>query len=135
MYSKHYIFLFKSFLFPKNILRNRLLYKQIKPMPQYITFRPSGDRKMERIASLFKNGRSQAVRLPVDFEFNAQQIYIRKEANGDFGNALIIDNANDLCIHIIPYYLTCWCNFANCWDRFTEEYFFPDFFFFVLDST
>ncbi|HHF4335561.1 antitoxin [Haemophilus influenzae] len=38
---------------------------------------------MERVASLFKNGRSQAVRLPVDFEFNAKQIYIRKEANGD----------------------------------------------------
>nr|WP_077550783.1 hypothetical protein [Rodentibacter genomosp. 2] len=28
-------------------------------------------------------GQSQAVRLPVDFEFNAKQIYIRKEANGD----------------------------------------------------
>ncbi|OOF52311.1 antitoxin [Rodentibacter trehalosifermentans] len=38
---------------------------------------------MERIASLFKNGRSQAVRLPVDFEFDAQKVYVRKEANGD----------------------------------------------------
>lgn len=38
---------------------------------------------MERIASLFKNGRNQAVRLPIDFEFNAKKIYIRKEANGD----------------------------------------------------
>lgn len=38
---------------------------------------------MERVVSLFKNGRSQAVRLPVDFEFNAKQIYFRKEANGD----------------------------------------------------
>lgn len=38
---------------------------------------------MERVASLFKNGRSQAVRLPVDFEFDAKKVYVRKEANGD----------------------------------------------------
>lgn len=37
----------------------------------------------ERIASLFKNGRSQAVRLPADFEFDAKKIYVRKEPNGD----------------------------------------------------
>ena len=37
----------------------------------------------ERIASLFKNGRSQAVRLPVDFEFDAKKISIRKEPNGN----------------------------------------------------
>lgn len=38
---------------------------------------------MERVVDLFKTGQSQAVRLPVDFEFNTKQIYIRKEANGD----------------------------------------------------
>ncbi|HDR1435575.1 TPA: AbrB/MazE/SpoVT family DNA-binding domain-containing protein [Pasteurella multocida] len=38
---------------------------------------------MERIARLFRNGRNQAVRLPVEFEFDAEQVYVRKEQNGD----------------------------------------------------
>lgn len=38
---------------------------------------------MERTAKLFRNGRNQAVRLPVEFEFDAEQVYIRKEQNGD----------------------------------------------------
>ncbi len=38
---------------------------------------------MEKVARLFRNGRNQAVRLPVEFEFNAKQVYVFKEANGD----------------------------------------------------
>ncbi|CAM3412881.1 AbrB/MazE/SpoVT family DNA-binding domain-containing protein [Xenorhabdus nematophila] len=38
---------------------------------------------MERIAKIFKNGRNQAVRLPVAFEFDTDQVYIRKNENGD----------------------------------------------------
>lgn len=38
---------------------------------------------MERTARLFRNGRNQAVRLPVEFEFDAEQVYVRKEKNGD----------------------------------------------------
>lgn len=38
---------------------------------------------MERTASLFRNGRNQAVRLPVDFEFDADRVYIHREENGD----------------------------------------------------
>lgn len=37
-----------------------------------------------RIAKLFKNGASQAVRLPAEFRFDAEQIYIsRDETTGD----------------------------------------------------
>ncbi|TNH02573.1 AbrB/MazE/SpoVT family DNA-binding domain-containing protein [Testudinibacter sp. TR-2022] len=38
---------------------------------------------MERIVSIFRNGRNQAVRLPVDFEFNVERVYIHREKNGD----------------------------------------------------
>ncbi|WP_192844587.1 hypothetical protein [Rodentibacter caecimuris] len=31
---------------------------------------------MERVVDLFKIGQSQTIKLPVDFEFNATQIYI-----------------------------------------------------------
>lgn len=36
-----------------------------------------------KVARLFRNGRSQAVRLPVQFEFDADQVYIRQTDNGD----------------------------------------------------
>jgi antitoxin VapB len=37
-----------------------------------------------RIAKLFRNGRSQAVRLPADLRFEGSQVYIRRdEATGD----------------------------------------------------
>lgn len=37
-----------------------------------------------RIAKLFKNGASQAVRLPADFRFDGDEVYItRDEATGD----------------------------------------------------
>lgn len=38
---------------------------------------------MERVAKLFKNGRNQAVRLPVEFEFDTDQVYIRRDAEGN----------------------------------------------------
>ncbi|WBM69720.1 AbrB/MazE/SpoVT family DNA-binding domain-containing protein [Buttiauxella sp. WJP83] len=38
---------------------------------------------MERIAKLFKNGRNQAVRLPVEFEFDTDRVYIRQDKEGN----------------------------------------------------
>ena len=39
---------------------------------------------MSRTAKLFRNGRSQAVRLPADFRFEGSEVYIRRDpANGD----------------------------------------------------
>lgn len=38
---------------------------------------------MERIAKLFKNGRNQAVRLPVEFEFDTDRVYIRRDREGN----------------------------------------------------
>ena len=38
-----------------------------------------------RTAKLFKNGRSQAVRLPKDFQFNGEDVFIQKH-----GDAVIL---------------------------------------------
>jgi len=38
---------------------------------------------MERMAKLFKNGRNQAVRLPVEFQFDTDRVYIRKDDEGN----------------------------------------------------
>jgi len=38
---------------------------------------------MEKAAKIFKNGRNQAVRLPVQFEFDTDRVYIRQHENGD----------------------------------------------------
>jgi antitoxin VapB len=39
---------------------------------------------MPNIAKLFRNGRSQAVRLPVDFRFEGSEVYVRRDpATGD----------------------------------------------------
>lgn len=39
---------------------------------------------MPRTAKLFRNGRSQAVRLPADFRFEGKEVFIRKdEETGD----------------------------------------------------
>jgi antitoxin VapB len=35
----------------------------------------------QRKAKIFMNNRSQAVRLPKDFQFNTQDVFIRKEGN------------------------------------------------------
>ncbi|EXI84789.1 MAG: Antitoxin VapB1 [Candidatus Accumulibacter regalis] len=34
---------------------------------------------MEDIAKLFKNGRSQAVRLPAEYRFDSPEVYIRRD--------------------------------------------------------
>ena len=36
---------------------------------------------MRRTAKIFMNNRSQAVRLPKDFQFDTQEVYIRKEGS------------------------------------------------------
>lgn len=39
---------------------------------------------MARTAKLFRNGRSQAVRLPSDFRFEGSEVYVRRDpATGD----------------------------------------------------
>lgn len=39
---------------------------------------------MPRTAKLFKNGRSQAVRLPAEYRFEGSEVYVRRDAaNGD----------------------------------------------------
>ena len=35
---------------------------------------------MSQVAKLFTNGRSQAVRLPVAYRFNAKEVFIRQDA-------------------------------------------------------
>ncbi len=42
---------------------------------------------MQHIAKLFMNGRSQAVRIPVDFRFDCEQVFIRKDP--DSGDLII----------------------------------------------
>lgn len=34
---------------------------------------------MRKVAKLFKNGRSQAVRLPADFRLSSREVFIRKD--------------------------------------------------------
>jgi len=36
---------------------------------------------MQRKAKIFMNNRSQAVRLPKEFQFNVQEVFIRKEGS------------------------------------------------------
>ena len=36
---------------------------------------------MNYIAKLFKNGRSQAVRLPAEFRFNEKEVYVRRDSD------------------------------------------------------
>ena len=36
---------------------------------------------MQRKAKIFKNNRSQAVRLPKEFQFSTQEVFIRKEGS------------------------------------------------------
>lgn len=36
-----------------------------------------------RTASLFRNGRSQAVRIPKEFEFEGSEVFVRRNKDGD----------------------------------------------------
>jgi len=38
--------------------------------------------RSERRAKVFKNGRSRAVRIPKEFDFDGDEVVIRKESNG-----------------------------------------------------
>ena len=38
---------------------------------------------LSRTAKLFRNGRSQAVRLPADYRFEGSEVYIRRTVTGD----------------------------------------------------
>ena len=40
-----------------------------------------GERTMRRTAKIFMNNRSQAVRLPKDFQFDTPEVFIRKVGN------------------------------------------------------
>jgi antitoxin VapB len=42
---------------------------------------------MQRTAKLFRNGRSQAVRLPAEFRFEGSEVFIRKDS--DTGNVIL----------------------------------------------
>jgi antitoxin VapB len=47
---------------------------------------------MPKVAKLFKNGRSQAVRLPREFRFEGDEVRIRKVAGGVLLEPLISDS-------------------------------------------
>ena len=38
---------------------------------------------MSRTAKLFQNGRSQAVRLPMEYRFEGSEVYVRRAPSGD----------------------------------------------------
>ncbi|MCF8028084.1 MAG: type II toxin-antitoxin system VapB family antitoxin [Desulfobacteraceae bacterium] len=62
---------------------------------------------MEKIAKIFKNGRSQAVRLPKDFRFECDRVKIKKQ-----GKKVILE----------PVEKTNWP--SGFWELFTQD---PDF--------
>jgi len=41
----------------------------------------SGEEHMQRKAKIFMNNRSQAVRLPKEFQFRTQEVFIRREGS------------------------------------------------------
>ncbi len=50
----------------------------------YIVQRKGGNRAVSQVAKLFKNGRSQAVRLPAAFRFEGDKVYVRRDpVSGD----------------------------------------------------
>jgi antitoxin VapB len=50
------------------------VYANIEPLSK-------GVQAMQRKAKIFMNNRSQAVRLPKEFQFDVQEVFIRKEGN------------------------------------------------------
>lgn len=59
-----------------------------------------------RTAKLFKNGRSQAVRLPKEFRFEDSEVYIKK-----FENIVILFPKND------P-----WASLINSLENFSDDF-------------
>lgn len=44
-------------------------------------YMPNKDSSLQRKAKIFMNNRSQAVRLPKEFQFRTQEVFIRKEGS------------------------------------------------------
>lgn len=86
--------------FPKKLDKREGIYHNI-----YHNRLNGEDAKMN-VAKVFMNGRSQAVRLPKDFRFNAKEVYINK-----------IDNIIILIPKDNP-----WVNMMNSLDKFTEDF-------------
>lgn len=57
-------------------------------------------------AKIFINGRSQAIRLPKDFRFTGNDVFIRK-----IGKMVVLIPKDD------P-----WSSFVNCLDQFTDDF-------------
>lgn len=57
-------------------------------------------------AKLFKNGRSQAVRLPANCRFTGTDVYVKK-----FEGIVLLIPKDD-----------CWATLINSLDQFTEDY-------------
>ena len=48
----------------------------------------------ERVVKVFKNGRSQAIRIPKEFEFSEDEVVVRKD-----GERLIVERARKRSLH------------------------------------
>ncbi len=59
-----------------------------------------------QIAKIFMNGRSQAIRLPKEFRFNTDEVFITKQ-----GQSIIITAKKPT-----------WDEFFDCKSAFTDEY-------------
>lgn len=59
-----------------------------------------------RVAKLFQNGQSQAVRLPKEFRFQGNEVYIKK-----MGNAAVLIPTNE------P-----WKSLLNSLDKFSKDF-------------
>jgi antitoxin VapB len=59
-----------------------------------------------KTAKLFKNGRSQAVRLPKEYQFNGNDVFIKK-----FNNIVMLFSKND------P-----WAPLINSLDQFSDDF-------------
>jgi len=57
-------------------------------------------------AKVFKSGNSQAVRLPKEYQFNSDEVYIRK-----IGKMIILFPKNDI-----------WANLENSLDMFDDSF-------------
>jgi antitoxin VapB len=57
-------------------------------------------------AKVFQNGRSQAIRLPKEFRFNSDEVYVKKQ-----GNIVLLIPKND------PYQ-----SFVESLDSFTDDF-------------
>ena len=71
----------------------------------YLTHIPSGVMKM-RTAKLFQNGQSQAVRLPKEFRFEGDEVFIKKSG---------------IAVALIPL-VNSWDSLIGSLDKFTKDY-------------